>query len=126
MTLLDSTVLIDFLRGAEHIRARLVSRPGAFLTSAIVVDQVLRGIRPGEATATHRLIDGLEVVSVNKMEAVLAARWRREFAQSGVTLQQADCLIAACAVTHGVTLATANVKDFPMAELTVEHWPSGG
>jgi predicted nucleic acid-binding protein len=48
MTLLDSTVLIDFLRGAEHIRARLISRPGAFLTSAIVVDQVLRGIRSGE------------------------------------------------------------------------------
>jgi predicted nucleic acid-binding protein len=126
MTLLDSTVLIDFLRGAEHIRARLVSRPGAFLTSAIVVDQVLRGIRSGEATATHRLIDGLDVVSVRQLEAVLAARWRREFAREGVTLDQADCLIAACAVTHGVTLATANIKDFPMAELTVEHWPSAG
>jgi predicted nucleic acid-binding protein len=124
MTLLDSTALIDFPRGAEHIRARLAARPGAFLTSALVVDQVLRGIRPGEATATHRLIDGLEVASVTKMEAVLAARWRREFAQRGLALQQADCLIAACAVTHGVTLATANVKDFPMSELTVEHWPS--
>lgn len=124
MTLLDSTVLIDFLRGAEHIRARLVTRPSAFLTSAVVVDQVLRGIRPGEATSTHRLVDGLEVVSITKMEAILAARWRREFARAGVTLQQADCLIAACAVTHGVTLATANVKDFPMDELTVEHWPS--
>ncbi len=124
MTLLDSTVLIDFLRGAEHVRARLARRPGAFLTSAVVVHQVLRGIRPGEATATHGLIEGLEVVSVGKMEAVLAARWRREFAQSGVTLQLSDSLIAACAVTHGVTLATANIKDFPMEELTVEHWPS--
>lgn len=125
-TLLDSTVLIDFLRGVEHIRTRLVSRPGTFLTSAVVVDQVLRGVRPGEATATHRLIDGLEVVSVAKIEAVLAARWRREFARDGVTLQQADCLIAACAVTHGIPLATANIKDFPMVELTLEHWPTRG
>jgi predicted nucleic acid-binding protein len=58
------------------------------------------------------------------MEALLAARWRREFARDGVTLQLSDCLIAACAVTRGVPLATANVKDFPMTELTVEHWPS--
>lgn len=126
MTLLDSTVLIDFLRGAEHIRARLAARPGAFLTSAVVVHQVLRGIRAGEGTATHRLLDGLEIVSVDKTEAILAARWRREFAREGVTLQLSDSLIAACAVTHGVPLATANVKDFPMAALTVEHWPSCG
>jgi predicted nucleic acid-binding protein len=96
------------------------------MTSAVVVDQVLFGIRRGEGAATHGLIDGLEVVSVGKREAVLAARWRREFARVGVTLDPADCQIAACAVTHGVSLATANVKDFPMKELTVEHWPSQG
>jgi predicted nucleic acid-binding protein len=124
MTLLDSTVLIDFLRGAEHIRERLQARPGVFLTSAVVVDQVLYGIRPGEGEATHRLLEGLDIVAVGRLEAVWAARWRREFARRGVTLQQADCLIAACAVTRGVPLATANVKDFPMEELTVEHWPS--
>lgn len=126
MTLLDSTVLIDFLRGVEHVRERLRDRPGVFLTSAVVVDQVLYGIRSGEGKATHRLIEGLDVVAVGRLEAVLAARWRREFARRGVTLQQADCLIAACAVTRGVPLATANVKDFPMEELTLEHWPSEG
>jgi predicted nucleic acid-binding protein len=126
MTLLDSTVLIDILRGVERVRQRLLTGPDVFLTSAVVVDQVMYGVRAGEAQATHSLIDGLEIVPVGKMEAVLAARWRREFARQGVTLDQADCLIAACAVTQGVPLATANVKDFPMAELTVEHWPSDG
>jgi predicted nucleic acid-binding protein len=125
MTLLDSTVLIDFLRGVEHVRDRLLGRPGVFLTSAVVVDQVLYGVRHGEGMATHRLIQGLDVVPVGRDEAILAARWRREFAREGVTLDQSDCLIAASAVTHGVPLATANVKDFPMREVTVEHWPHG-
>jgi hypothetical protein len=40
-------------------------------------------------------------------------------------LHQADCLIAAAAVGVGASLATANVADFPMPELTVEDWPSG-
>lgn len=124
MTLLDATVLIDVLRGVESVRERLRARGGVFLTSAIVVDQILYGLRPGEERATQALVEGLDVVAVGHREATIAARWRREHAREGVTLHQADCLIAACALTSGATLATANVKDFPMPELTVEHWPS--
>jgi predicted nucleic acid-binding protein len=40
-----------------------------------------------------------------------------------VTLYQADCLIAAAAVGVGASLASANVDDFPMFEVTVERWP---
>jgi predicted nucleic acid-binding protein len=42
-----------------------------------------------------------------------------------VTLAQADCLVAAAALVVGGRLATGNPKDFPMAELAVEHWPVG-
>ncbi|MGI8661441.1 MAG: hypothetical protein ACR2LH_10515 [Thermoleophilaceae bacterium] len=41
-----------------------------------------------------------------------------------MTLKQADCLIAAAAALNGLSLATANVKDFPMPELRVAYWPS--
>jgi predicted nucleic acid-binding protein len=64
------------------------------------------------------------VVPIGEPEARLAAAWRRSFAADGFTLQRWDLLIAACAVTRGVALATANVRHFPMPELTVEHWPS--
>jgi predicted nucleic acid-binding protein len=46
-------------------------------------------------------------------------------AARGRTLTQADCLIAAAALTLGGQLATGNPKDFPMRELTVDHWPAG-
>lgn len=54
-----------------------------------------------------------------------AGRWRREFQEHGVTLQQADCMIAAAAEGIGATLATANVADFPMPGVHVEYWPVG-
>jgi hypothetical protein len=50
--------------------------------------------------------------------------WRREFASRGVTLHQADSLVASATVGVGAALATANVADFPMPDLVVKRWPS--
>ena len=58
-------------------------------------------------------------------EGIRAGAWRRAYARRGVTLHQADCLIAAAAAGVGAGLATANVADFPMAGVAVEHWPAG-
>ncbi len=55
----------------------------------------------------------------------MAGSWRRRFGEQGITLTQADCLIAAAAVSAGARLATGNVRDFPMPELELEHWPAG-
>jgi len=55
----------------------------------------------------------------------LAGRWRRDYANRGRTLWQADCLIAAACVRAGAPLATGNPKDFPMTEIEVTHWPVG-
>ena len=73
-----------------------------------------------------RLFDGLRIVPIGRDEAERAGTWRRSFAARGITLAQADCLVAAAAVTAGATLATANVRrDFPQSEVTVEEWPVG-
>jgi predicted nucleic acid-binding protein len=42
-----------------------------------------------------------------------------------VTLHQADRLIAAAALGAGASIATANINDFPMGEIKVDHWPAG-
>jgi len=44
----------------------------------------------------------------------------------GVTLWEADCLIAATATVNGATLVTGNPNDFPLPELELVHWPIGG
>lgn len=124
---LDTTVLIDALRGrdaAERLGAlRTVSEPP--YVCAINVEEIWRGARRGDETAIQRLLRGLRVATLGLVEGERAGRWRREYASRGVTLSQADCLVAACAVTLGARLVTGNPKDFPMPELVVEHWPSG-
>lgn len=125
---LDTTVLIDVLRGrpaADRLEDLMDARE-ILLTTAINVEEITRGLRPAEQEAVDLLLSGLRILPVRRAEAERAGRWRREFAARGATLHQADCLIAAVAYSSGGRLATADVKDFPMPELSVEEWPVGG
>lgn len=118
---LDTSVVIDLLRGAAYTAELIPRHP--LLVSPITIHGVLRGTRPGEEHRTIDLLDGLKVVPIGQSEAALSAHWRREFSAKGVTLHMPDALIAAGAALQGVPLATGNVKDFPMPELRIEQWP---
>ena len=125
--LLDATVVIDFLRSrpATVERVRRMRGAGDLLyTCAVVAEEIARGIRPHEAEGAAALFAGLHEVPLGTREGWRAGEWRREFARRGTTLGQGDCLIAAAALAIGARLATANVKDFPMKEITVEEWGS--
>jgi predicted nucleic acid-binding protein len=125
--LLDTTVLIDALRGrpaAERVRG-LREQGQLPWICAINVEEVLRGTREREQPLVLRFLEGLRLAPLGREEGVRAGHWRREHARKGVTLSQADCLIAATAVGIGARLATGNPKHFPMDGLDVEHWPVG-
>ena len=126
--LLDTTVLIDVLRGRPGAVERLRQDAGsgdAPWTCAINVEETVRGLRPSEAEAAQLLFDGLRIAPLGREQGELAGEWRRAFAARGVTLAQADCLVAAAAVGVGARLATGNPKDFPMEGLDVEVWAPG-
>jgi predicted nucleic acid-binding protein len=126
--LLDSTVLIDLLRGRAGARVRLdrLQRSGDHLwTCAINVDEIARGVRPKERDRAADLIRGLRIAPLGRDEAWRAGDWRRDFAARGINLGQSDCLVAAAAVGIEARLATGNPRDFPMPEITLEHWPAG-
>jgi predicted nucleic acid-binding protein len=125
--LLDSTVLIDVLRGrpaGERLRGmrRAGDQPWV---CAISVEEIWRGLRYGEEASARQLFRGLRTAPLGAAEGERAGVWRRRFAQRGVTLHQADCLIAAAATGIGARLATGNGDVFPMDELEVEVWPVG-
>lgn len=126
--LLDSTVLIDALRGRPAAqRVAGLRRTGVEpWTCAISVEEIWRGLHDHEEPVARRLFRGLRMAPLGRAEGERAGRWRREHAETGATLHQADCLIAAAAVRIGAVLATANVDDFPMAEVVVDHWPADG
>jgi predicted nucleic acid-binding protein len=126
--LLDTTVLIDVLRGTPEARARvedLERRRDTAFVCAINVEELVRGLRPEEEEVAGRLLLGLRIAPLGLPEGMRAGSWRREYAQRGITLSQSDCLVAAAAVSTGARLATGNPKHFPFEELTVEHWRVG-
>ncbi len=124
---LDTTVLIDVLRGRPVVdRLRLLRRRSdVAATSAVNVEEIVRGVRPREHPSVRQLLDGLLIVPLDRTAGERAGAWRRDYAQEGTTLSQADCLIAAAALAAGGRLATGNPRHFPMPELAVEHWPVG-
>ena len=120
-------MLIDALRGrpaAARVRALRDTATSPWIC-AINVEEVMRGTRQSEEAVMLRFLRGLRLAPLDHAAGELAGRWRRDFARQGITLSQADCLIAAAAVGVGARLATGNPKHFPMGELEVEHWPVG-
>jgi predicted nucleic acid-binding protein len=125
--LLDTTVLIDALRGrgAANRLSRLRAQHEVPLVCAVNVEEILRGIRPGEEPAVAGLLNGLLIAPLGRIEGERAGSWRRNFAARGISLSQSDCLVAAAALGVDARLATGNPKDFPMSEIVVEDWPVG-
>lgn len=120
-------MLIDYLRGRPAVgRVRALRATGDEpCTTAVNVEEIVRGLRASEQDAADTLLAGLVVLRVGEPEARLAGTWRRDFASTGTTLWQADCLVAATSLLAGARLATGNPKDFPMHDLAVETWPPG-
>lgn len=125
--LLDTTVLIDALRGRPVVDGLLALRRTGDVPyiSAVNAEEVVRRIRGGEEERALAFLRGFRVAPLLREQGEVAGRWRREFAARGVTLSQADCLVAAAAAGVGATLATGNPRDFPMRDVHVEHWPVG-
>jgi predicted nucleic acid-binding protein len=125
--LLDTTVLIDALRGlsaAERLRGLRNGGKVPWIC-AVNIEEVFRGTHDEEEVPVGRLLGGFQLAPLGQAEGERAGRWRRDCARKGITLSQTDCLIAAAAVGVGARLATGNPKHFPMSELEVEHWPVG-
>ena len=100
LVLLDTTVLIDYLRGRRAVGRvnALIDQGDPLCTTPINVEEVVRGLRPEEIPAVDALFDGLRIVPIGREEGRRAGEWRRRFAGRGTTLSQADCLIAAARV----------------------------
>lgn len=126
--LLDTTAIIDYLRGRPGARARLMrarDQGDDVYVCSVSVEEVTRGMRPVEDDDLIEFLEGLLVAPLAVPEGRLAGYWRRTLSRRGRTLSQADALVAAAAVGVGARLATGNTKDFVMRGIEVEHWPVG-
>jgi tRNA(fMet)-specific endonuclease VapC len=115
MTVADSDVLIDYLRGrgdaAARIARELESR--SLATTSITAFELRSGVRsPRQAKAVDALLDAMTILPFGPDEARFAAELRRQIEGKGQPIGMADYMIAGtCVATDGVLL-TRNRKHF--------------
>jgi predicted nucleic acid-binding protein len=112
--LLDSTILVDYVR--EHRRAvdfveGLSRKPSI---SVVSVQELYSGAHSaGEEAQIEMFLGTPRILPVTIAIARSAGLFMRHYAPSH-GLDDLDAIIAATAEHHGLDLATLNVKHFPM------------
>ncbi len=116
--LVDTSVLIDFLRGSQPAAEVLLRerRQAPLHASEMTRLEVLSGMRPAEASATLRLLATLVWHPVDTEVAEAAGELGRRWLPSHHTIDGADLAIAATAIRADARLLTKNVRHFPMFE----------
>jgi predicted nucleic acid-binding protein len=114
--LIDTDVMIEYLRGANKAVAFLESLERRPATSVLCVAELLAGARNAEERkAILRFLLAFDELAVDAEIARMGGDYRRTYMKSHNT-GLADALIAATAVHHHLTLATFNARHFPMLE----------
>jgi predicted nucleic acid-binding protein len=117
--LVDTSVLVDCLRGVEPARDLLRS---AFEREEVVAASVLSrielsiGMRPAERRATDALAAALHWLEVDAAVAEQADALARSWARSHSGIDAVDYCVAASATVNEMELWTLNVRHFPMFE----------
>jgi hypothetical protein len=114
VTVLDTTILIDHLRGVPEARDFLRAQPTVPTCSEVTRAEILQGLRSAERRAAEALFEVLRWADVDEKVARRAGELGRRYRRSHPGLALADLLIAATALELGQPLATLNVRHFPM------------
>lgn len=111
--ILDTTVLIDVLRGSSRAIDYMLALDAVPLCSEVTRVEVLRGLRSDERRSAERLFQHLRWVPVDEAIARAAGDFGRALRRSHSNLGVADLIIA----------ATVEQLDLPLATMTVRHFP---
>ena len=117
--LVDSSVLIDHLRGhppATDLLLRLVRAGDELWSVTPVRTEIIAGMRPGEEAATRALLDQLRWLEVDADLADHAGDIARGHVRTHPGVDTVDYLLAAGTARLAASLLTVNVGHFPMIE----------
>ena len=115
--LLDTDVLVNHLRGKESLSSEILMHGAAI--SIITLAELLYGVYKSDnpSQSLRKLEEDLDLLElpVENLNEVIVAEFgkiKTDLEIKGSRLEDFDLLIAACAITKGMTLVTRNVKHF--------------
>jgi len=114
LTVIDTTVIIDLLRGAQPAIdwARSIER--RLVASEVTRVEVLRGLRSHERASAERAFSAFRWQGIDESIARRAGEFGRRWRRSHRAIGLADLLIASTAIELDAELATSNIRHFPM------------
>ena len=111
--LIDTDVLVDFLRGFPLAIEYIKTHSEDIIISAISVAELYAGVKDSEREQLDALISLFEVIPITQEIAVTGGLLKQQYFKShGVGL--ADAIIAATSISINATLKTLNIRHFPM------------
>ena len=130
--LIDASILIEAERGRLELEPHVARHDDeeAFL-SVITASELLHGVhratRPDVRAKRSAFVEGIlerfPMLSVDLACARAHAQIWAELRRSGTIIGPHDLWLAATGVAHGLTMVTANVREFERVPgLTVEVW----
>lgn len=130
---LDTNACIDLINGTSvAVRSRFkdaVAEGSIICVSSIVLHELWYGVskstrREANTTRLHAFLTGpFEILEWDDADARAAGEVRSQLESEGRMIGAYDALIAAQAVRRGITLVTANTKEFKRVDgLMWEDW----
>jgi hypothetical protein len=112
--LLDTDILVDFLRGHSKATAFVNASSARIILSTIVVAELYAGVKgDAEQAVLEDFVSLFRSVPVNVNIAKAGGLYKRDYGKShGVGL--ADAILAATAEAEKAELKTLNIKHYPM------------
>ena len=118
--LLDSNVIIAFLRGREEtikLIKELERLAGIPASSPVCIAEVQAGVKPREEGKTNAFLEALGIYILEREIANKAGQYTRQHRTKGITLTLPDALIAATCILNDLILVTYNPKHYPLLNL---------
>ena len=112
--LVDTDVLIDFLRGNDQAITFINEFASNIVLSPIVIAELYAGVKGAiELSVIDNFVSLFRVIPIDSEIARTGGLYKRDFSRShGVGL--ADAILAATADKENAELKTLNVKHYPM------------
>jgi len=130
--LIDSSILIEAERGRLSLESHVVAHTDEdFFVSVITASELLHGVhraseaqlRAKRSAFVESVLERFPLLQVDLATARAHAQVWAHLASAGTLIGQHDLWLAATCVAHGLTMVTANAREFASVPgLRVETW----
>ena len=120
--LLDTTIIIDHLRGDKKATAFLENiglKGDTAGCCCINIAEIYSGMLEKEKGKTDMFVNSLYYYEVTRHISKIAGQLRQKYSNKGITLATTDVIIAATALTYDLMLVTKNIKHYPFPDIGI-------